>query len=476
MPGYPAGIAANPATNRIYVTSYGEATVAVVDGATNTVVSRVNVGVGPQNLDVDSSRNKIYVANYAAGSISAINGSTSSVTGSVPLAGGAPYDIDVDAAGGRVYATDVNQNKLHMLDAATLSPLTVKTFPGTPFGIEVNEETGRVYVANRSTKAISVLDRDLNLLSTVQVPHDVYGLELNQANGRIYTSGDGLLSVIDGSTNAIIRTAAVGSQVISIAASPSNGMVYLANFDSNTISAFDATNQLVASIPTQKPYGVAVNPVTDRIYTANYFQASVSAFLHDVTPPETSISSGPASFTNSNAAALTFSGTDNVPQDAVRLECRLDSQAFAACTSPTTLTALAEGPHTFAVRAVDQAGNVDPTPATRTWTVDRKGPVLASDTAPEAVVISAGGVAGSNLTGGAIDDFSGVTEVAVSYTGLVTPRESLSATLTCSDIGKRLCEWSAQAPTLPGRYEVTVTGRDNAFNPATPLNFSITVV
>jgi hypothetical protein len=51
----------------------------------------------------------------------------------------------------------------------------------------------------------------------------------------------------------------------------------------------------------------------------------------------------------------------------VQFQCRLDGAAFAACSSPTTYAGLAAGSHTFAVRAIDAAGNVDPTPATHTW-------------------------------------------------------------------------------------------------------------
>jgi hypothetical protein len=55
-------------------------------------------------------------------------------------------------------------------------------------------------------------------------------------------------------------------------------------------------------------------------------------------------------------------------------ECRLDSAApaaWASCASPQTYDSLANGSHSFEVRAIDQAGNVDGTPATFAWSIDR---------------------------------------------------------------------------------------------------------
>lgn len=78
--------------------------------------------------------------------------------------------------------------------------------------------------------------------------------------------------------------------------------------------------------------------------------------------PDTTITSGPmGDVTTGSLIAYAFSSPTGV-----RFECRVDAAAFAACPSPRSLTALA-GMHTFEVRAVDAAGNVDPTPAARSY-------------------------------------------------------------------------------------------------------------
>jgi hypothetical protein len=52
-------------------------------------------------------------------------------------------------------------------------------------------------------------------------------------------------------------------------------------------------------------------------------------------------------------------------------QCKLDKKPFKACGSPKTYKKLKPGKHVFKVRAIDKAGNVDPTPAKRKFTVLR---------------------------------------------------------------------------------------------------------
>ena len=84
----------------------------------------------------------------------------------------------------------------------------------------------------------------------------------------------------------------------------------------------------------------------------------------DITRPNTVIDSGPSGTVTDTSATFTFSASE--PSTFL---CRLDSDAFAACTSPTSYANLTATPHTFQVAAIDGSYNVDFTPAVRTWTV-----------------------------------------------------------------------------------------------------------
>ena len=86
----------------------------------------------------------------------------------------------------------------------------------------------------------------------------------------------------------------------------------------------------------------------------------------DTVAPKTTITSGPKSPTKSRTATFTFSSSES----GSTFECRLDGGSWQTCSSPKTYSGLNKGTHTFRVRAVDEAGNVDGSPATRTWTVN----------------------------------------------------------------------------------------------------------
>ena len=98
------------------------------------------------------------------------------------------------------------------------------------------------------------------------------------------------------------------------------------------------------------------------------------SYIEDSATPDTTIASGPGGPTNDSTPTFGFSSSEQ----SSTFQCRFDAAAFAPCSGPgathTPSTALSAGAHTFSVRATDQAGNVDATPATRSFTVDTAAP------------------------------------------------------------------------------------------------------
>jgi large repetitive protein len=95
-----------------------------------------------------------------------------------------------------------------------------------------------------------------------------------------------------------------------------------------------------------------------------------SSWTIDTVPPGTSVTSHPSSLSNSASPSFSFAATE----PGSTFECDLDGAGFTSCPSPKTYSSVADGAHTFQVRAVDAAGNPDPTPASYSWTIDATPP------------------------------------------------------------------------------------------------------
>ena len=67
---------------------------------------------------------------------------------------------------------------------------------------------------------------------------------------------------------------------------------------------------------------------------------------------------------------FTFSGNDDVTAAAsLTFKCSIDGALFSTCASPLLFTGLSVATHTFEVKAIDLAGNTDPTAASFSWEV-----------------------------------------------------------------------------------------------------------
>lgn len=101
--------------------------------------------------------------------------------------------------------------------------------------------------------------------------------------------------------------------------------------------------------------------------TIDSFRSTVG----ETVAPQTTIDSGPTGLTTGTSPNFAFHGTDDTTVPGFKYQCSLDQGTitWGPCTSPSRYTPV-DGTYTFRVRAIDGAGNVDATPAERTFTLN----------------------------------------------------------------------------------------------------------
>ena len=102
----------------------------------------------------------------------------------------------------------------------------------------------------------------------------------------------------------------------------------------------------------------------------------------DTAAPDTTITSAPSGTVASHSATLQFTSNES----GVWYQWKMGTSNWVGNGSNTSMTFtgnVPEGTITFQVRAIDSAGNSDPSPATATWTVDTIAPGTPTLTSPD---------------------------------------------------------------------------------------------
>ena len=351
--GYsPYYAAVNPATNKIYVVNrcgndplcgtYG--TVTVIDGASDTIIATVTVEYSPQSLVVNSITNKIYVANICGevvscqggvGTVSVIDGVTNTVSATVPV-GYTPLSAVVNTVTNKIYIANVCGNTpncysvyprgtVTVIDGVTNNTQTVNVGV-QPIALDVNPVTNKIYVANEcaddptcgKSRAIMTVIDGATLATTDVLIGGFFAQELgvNSVTNKIYVfsacSNDpscqreyyGTVSVVDGATLTYTSVPAQtgGSDTGGgMAIDSTSNKIYVANTCGNdptcslstgTVTVIDGATLAFANLFVGwKPWTLAVNPATNRVYVPNssgdgpFWRTNGTVSVIDGTPP-----------------------------------------------------------------------------------------------------------------------------------------------------------------------------------------------
>ena len=437
----PLGIAIDPAAGKIYWANGGanEISVASLDGSGGSDLDTTGATVdSPRGVAIDPVGGKIYWANTVGNRISMANLDGSGSGADLDTTGATvngPAGVAIDSAAGKIYWTNQGANKISVANldgsggGADLD--TTGATVSAPLGVAIDPDSNRIYWANAGGDSISVANLDgtgdgSNLDTTGATIDTPAGVAIDPDANKIYwasfaPSGNGVISVanLDGTGDgsdldttgatvqganfpAIYTVEGPGAPIINSDPDPP------ANDNSPEIKGSAAAGSTVNLYTTSDCSGSPVATGTAADFASPGFTVSVGddsattfkatatddggltsdcspgfTYVEDSTAPDTSVDSGPSGLSNDPAPSFDFSADEA----GSTFECRFDSDPFAACSGPgeTHIPSadLSDGAHTFEVRATDAAGNLDSTPADRSFTVDATAPALAIDSGPQ---------------------------------------------------------------------------------------------
>jgi parallel beta-helix repeat protein len=227
------------------------------------------------------------------------------------------------------------------------------------------------------------------------------------------------------------------------------------------------------------PDGIYVIRAIGTDVAGNIGPSATQTVSIDNLPPTTTITAHPADPSGNPNPSFSFSSSK--PNST--FECKVDGGAYASCASPDTLSGLADGSHTFTVRATDGVGNVDPSPPSFTWTIDSSTPETTIASQPPNPAVSASATFSftsskpnstflCQLDGGLL----GSCNSPVTYVGLADGSHTFSVTATDAlgntDPSPATYTWTID--TTPPDTTITSTPPDPSNDPAPSFAFSST--
>src|SRR5262245_28384206 len=162
---FPAGIAVTPDGNRLYVAENLSNKVAVVDLATQKVITKIAVGEYPYDCEVSGDGKRVYVSIWGARAIAVIDPANNQVVDNIPV-GDHPNDLELTRDGKTLYVANANGNTVSVVDTAQMKEIeaiSTALHPKSPIGstpnaVALSPDEKTLYIANADNNSVGVID------------------------------------------------------------------------------------------------------------------------------------------------------------------------------------------------------------------------------------------------------------------------------------------------------------------------------
>jgi YVTN family beta-propeller protein len=321
----PVDLAADPATDMVYVSNAGDGTVSVINGATNQVTDVIQLTNGAPSttsagaIAVYPDTDTIYVVASDTSEtapepseVTVINGATNDITATV-LSSLNPVFVAVNPVTNILYVTGIgigaDPTPLYAVNASSDAVLATVNLPSGTGEAVINSTTNTVYVASSNTtysegspmegiSTISVINGSTNditatITASTAADNFVESMAVDPTTGVLYVlnessvnfqvEGPATLYAINGSTDRVTGTIATGTIGAAVGVDPSTDTVFVTDgqpgVNSGSLLAVNgATNAELGTVPNvPNPFTtMAVDPITHTVYIVNINGNSVT--------------------------------------------------------------------------------------------------------------------------------------------------------------------------------------------------------
>ncbi|MDE3089206.1 MAG: YncE family protein [Chloroflexota bacterium] len=273
---HPKGVAADPATNRVFVGLFDDSSVAVVNAATNQKIAAWSTNSTGHSNGVGVTAGELFVAMRDAAIVSILDGGTGAFVVSQSV-GTLPYGVG--ASGGTVWVANFGSDSVSAINAATNVVTTTSTGNSPAL---VAAAGSRAFVSLWGGGVAQVAS-DGTLLSTFSATGaGSFGVTFNAASNRLYVSNrtSAQIFVLDGTSGSVVNSVTLAQIPYALAFSPSTNHLFAVLADSNLLDVRDGTTlDRIAVIAldaqgAQGGDGIAV--MNGRVYVANNAAGTLS--------------------------------------------------------------------------------------------------------------------------------------------------------------------------------------------------------
>jgi YVTN family beta-propeller protein len=268
MPGETTAVW-DPISDRVYVSCQSTNKVAVVDCATDSLLTYIPVGACPLKLYINTLRRKLYVLNSDAGTVSIVNMTTNQVIKTVSV-GGYPNAGYYSRSADKFYSAGP-YDQCVVIGGLSDTIVTRIPVPGIEdiLGAAGNGDAGLVYLGtfsgHNSDSVVTVLAEKDSIIATTWVGREPWGLAYSSQSGLLYCASaiTGEVRVLSADGARVLGRLQIGYYPFVFAPAERHGRLYVGCLGSRHVYVIsDTATGAIAEQRSLRPElgGVSVTP------------------------------------------------------------------------------------------------------------------------------------------------------------------------------------------------------------------------